>query len=94
MVIRRVLELAGRSILEVQSDDPVHAMRALDAMEQVEKTSVFGTAVHAVIRARDGLSPETLRARLADAGISAGGIEPVEPSLEDVFLEVVAEAGH
>ena len=85
---------AGRSILEVQSDDPVRAMRALDEMEQVEKTSVFGTAVHAVIRAQAGLSPETLRARLADQGVLARGIEPVEPSLEDVFLDVVAEAGH
>ncbi|MEQ1909025.1 MAG: ABC transporter ATP-binding protein [Vicinamibacterales bacterium] len=85
---------AGRSILEIQSDNPVQAMRALDAMEYVEKTSVFGTAVHAVLRARDGVSPETLRARLSAAGVEARAIEPVEPSLEDVFLDVVAEGGH
>ena len=85
---------AGRSILEIQSDDPVQAMRALDGMEYVEKTSVFGTAVHAVLRSRDSVSPETLRARLAAAGVEARAIEPVEPSLEDVFLDVVAEDGH
>ena len=85
---------AGRSILEIQSDDPVQAMRALDAMDYVEKTSVFGTAVHAVLRSRDSVSPETLRARLAAAGVEARAIEPVEPSLEDVFLDVVAEGGH
>ena len=85
---------AGRSILEIQSDDPVQAMRALDGMEYVEKTSVFGTAVHAVLRVRDGVSPETLRARLSAAGVEARAIEPVEPSLEDVFLDVVAEGGH
>ena len=41
---------AGRSILEVQSNDPVQAMRTLDSMHEVEKTSVFGTSVHAVNR--------------------------------------------
>jgi drug efflux transport system ATP-binding protein len=80
---------AGRTILEIQSDDPVLAMRALDRMEDVEKTSVFGTAVHAVMRVRES-SPQTLAARLSQAGVATRGVEPVEPSLEDVFLEVVA----
>jgi ABC-2 type transport system ATP-binding protein len=81
---------AGRTILEIQSDDPVGAMRALDDLHGVEKTSVFGTAVHAVLRTDGELSPSLLRSRLADAGVPARRVEPVEPSLEDVFLEVVA----
>lgn len=84
---------AGRSILEVQSNDPVQAMRTLDAMDEVEKTSVFGTSVHAVMRSHDAVSTDALRARLASAGVPTRGIEPVEPSLEDVFLDVVAESG-
>ena len=39
----------GRPIVEVQADNAVQAMRALDAMPEVEKTSLFGTAVHAVV---------------------------------------------
>jgi hypothetical protein len=58
----------------------------------VEKTSVFGTAVHAVMVASDRTSPDALKVRLAQAGVAARRIEPVEPSLEDVFLEVVAGA--
>jgi ABC-2 type transport system ATP-binding protein len=85
---------AGRTILEVQSDDPVQAMRALDAMDDVEKTSVFGTAVHAVLRPQAAADAATLGARLTGAGVQARHIEPVEPSLEDVFLDVVAEAGY
>jgi ABC-2 type transport system ATP-binding protein len=83
----------GRTILEIQTDDPVLAMRVLDAMDDVEKTSVFVTAVHAVMR---GTEPpaDALVARLAQQGVGTRRIEPVEPSLEDVFLEVVAEAGH
>ena len=41
---------AGRPILEIRADKPVDAMRLLDAMPEVEKTSLFGTAVHAVLR--------------------------------------------
>jgi ABC-2 type transport system ATP-binding protein len=83
---------SGRTILEVQSDDPVQAMRLLDDMEDVEKTSVFGTAVHAVMRGSASNAPELLHSRLASAGVTPRRIEPVEPSLEDVFLDVVSEA--
>ena len=41
---------AGRPIVEVRCSRPVDAMRALDDMPDVEKTSLFGTAVHAVLR--------------------------------------------
>ena len=84
---------AGRAILEVQSNDPVQAMRTLDAMDEVEKTSVFGTSVHAVMRAHAAVPADALRTRLEHAGVPTHGIEPVEPSLEDVFLDVVAESG-
>ena len=78
---------AGRPIVEVRAPHPVEAMRLLDAMPDVEKTSVFGTAVHAVLRT-DSAPAETLAARLSDAGIPAE-CAVVEPSLEDVFLDVV-----
>jgi ABC-2 type transport system ATP-binding protein len=84
---------AGRTILEVHSDDPVRAMRVLDGLPEVEKTSVFGTAVHAVVKGGSGLSVDRLRPRLSAAGVEVRRIEPVDPSLEDVFLEVVSEAG-
>ena len=89
--LKRVFE--GRTILEVHSDDPVQAMRVLDTMDDVEKTSVFGTAVHAVMRGSGGGQAGSLQSRLAHAGVPARRIDPVEPSLEDVFLEVVSGAG-
>src|SRR2546423_7612354 len=39
----------GRAIIEVQASSPIDAMRLLDSMPEVAKTSVFGTAVHAVM---------------------------------------------
>jgi ABC-2 type transport system ATP-binding protein len=83
--LKRMFET--RPIVEVRAADPVGAMKALDAMPDVEKTSIFGTAVHAVLRPGAPDAP-TLAARLASAGIAVESCSPVEPSLEDVFLDV------
>ena len=81
-----------RPIVEIRADKPVEAMRILEASPGVEKTSLFGTAVHAVLR-DPSVSPDDLRARLRAGGVSAEAVEPVLPSLEDVFLDVVDRAG-
>jgi ABC-2 type transport system ATP-binding protein len=79
---------ADRPLVEVRAADPVAAMRALDAMPEVEKTSIFGTSVHAVLKsAQTGADMVAAGLRAADIAVEACG--PVEPSLEDVFLDVV-----
>jgi hypothetical protein len=66
-------------------------MRALDAMEDVEECSLFGTAVHAVLRSR-AVSPADIVGRLTAGRLDVESVEPVQPSLEDVFLDVVEKA--
>jgi ABC-2 type transport system ATP-binding protein len=83
---------AGRSIAEVRTTDPVRAMTTLDEMPEVEKTSLFGTAVHAVFRQPE-LDTSALARRLGAAGVAVTSVERVSPSLEDVFLDVVEKAG-
>jgi ABC-2 type transport system ATP-binding protein len=78
---------SGRPIVEVQAASAVAAMRALEGMPDVEKTSLFGTAVHAVLR-QGTATTEDIAGRLRAAGIEAA-VVPVEPSLEDVFLDLV-----
>ena len=82
---------ASRPIVEIHVDRPVEAMRALEAMPEVEKTSLFGTAVHAVLNVPASAAP-AIAARLSGSGLEVRAVEPVEPSLEDVFLEVVEKA--
>jgi ABC-2 type transport system ATP-binding protein len=77
---------AGRPILEVRASKPVEAMRRLDEMPDVEKTSIFGAAVHAVLRSAE-VSPEEIAARLTTAGVTAS-CRVVDPSLEDAFLDI------
>jgi ABC-2 type transport system ATP-binding protein len=79
---------AGRPILEVRADKPVEAMRLLDADPRVEKTSLFGTAVHAVLR-DSSTEADAIAQRLRDGGLIVESLAPVTPSLEDVFLDVI-----
>jgi ABC-2 type transport system ATP-binding protein len=88
--VKQVFE--GRPILEVRGGRPVEVMRALDDMEEVEKTSLFGTAVHAVLTS-GSLTAAALAERLGQRGLAVESVDEVLPSLEDVFLDVVEKAG-
>ena len=88
--LKRVFE--DRTILELRAGNPVEAMRLLDQMPEIEKTSVFGTAVHAVMKSGRRDLASAVKGRLEAAGVSVTSLEPVQPSLEDVFLDVVERA--
>jgi ABC-2 type transport system ATP-binding protein len=83
---------ADRQIFEIRTRRPVDTMRALDAMDEVEESSLFGTAVHVVLRSR-GVAPSEIVTRLSARQIDVESVDPVQPSLEDVFLDVVEKAG-
>ena len=78
---------AGRRIVEVRAPQPVHAMRVLDAMPGIARTSIFGTALHAVTDSED-TRPEDIASRLQAEGVAGVSCAVVAPSLEDVFLDV------
>jgi ABC-2 type transport system ATP-binding protein len=82
---------AGRPILEIRTDTPVEVMRLLDGFPEVEKTSLFGTAVHAVLRDA-AVTPDAIADRLRAAGVTVAAVATVTPSLEDVFLDVIDRA--
>jgi drug efflux transport system ATP-binding protein len=88
--VKRIFQ--DRPILEVRTDRPVEAMRILDATPGVEKTSLFGTAVHAVLRSRT-VTPDAVLAPVRAHGLTIESVAEVAPSLEDVFLEVIDRAG-
>jgi ABC-2 type transport system ATP-binding protein len=81
----------ARPIVEIHSSRPVDVMRALEGISDVEKTTIFGTAVHAVLRS-PSVNPEALRKLLSEQGLTIDTVDRVVPSLEDVFLDVVEHA--
>jgi ABC-2 type transport system ATP-binding protein len=83
---------AERPIVEIHASKPVEAMEILDHHDRVEKTSLFGTAVHAVLKDLS-TDPAALASALSAKGIVVSSIGAVSPSLEDVFLDVVERVG-
>jgi ABC-2 type transport system ATP-binding protein len=83
---------SDRPIMEVRGPDPVGLMAWLDQSPLVEKTSLFGTAVHAVLKSA-ATSVDQLTRALTGAGRTVDSLEPVVPSLEDVFIDVVDRLG-
>jgi ABC-2 type transport system ATP-binding protein len=83
---------ADRAVVEVRTSSPMEAVRALDDLPTVEKTSLFGTALHVWLRPGERSMAPILE-RLAALGLANGGAELVQPSLEDVFMDVVERAG-
>jgi ABC-2 type transport system ATP-binding protein len=81
---------AGRPIVEINASDPVAAMEALDSRPEVEKTSLFGTAVHVVLR-DTRVDADGVASSLRQRGHQIHSASPVAPSLEDVFLDVVEQ---
>ncbi len=83
--------LAGRALLDVRADAPGAALAALAGAPGLAEATAFGAGVH--VLAADGVTPDaacrTIAAALAARGVRASPPAPVEPSLEDVFLDVV-----
>ena len=82
-----ILASYRRALLEVQTVDRLAVRARLTAVAEVDDVSLFGTRLH--VRGRDGIGHETLirsvRAAL-DGLVAPDDIEPLEPSIEDVFV--------
>lgn len=76
------------AILEVETDDVVAAMTALETEPWVLKTSLFGTLLHVgVADEKDGRG--RIASTLMAKGLGAGRVSRISPSLEDVFLHLL-----
>jgi ABC-2 type transport system ATP-binding protein len=75
-------------VFEVETDRVIEAMTALDADTRVEETSVFGSFLHvSVSNNQDAKS--VITEALGQHSIVPTRIEPIMPSLEDVFIHLI-----
>ena len=82
----------GAPILEVRAGAGPDALEALQGDPAVVAVGLFGRALH--VTTTDAAAGErAVRERLAAANIPLEGIRPIPPSLEDVFVALVAESG-
>ena len=81
----------GGTLLEVLVDAPRPPVPLLAALPNVDGVEIFGDGAHVRLGNRTGVrSAGDLEAALTAARIHAVSVRPVPPSLEDVFIDLVA----
>ena len=78
------------SVLDVECDDFMKAEELLRQEEVFLETAIFGSMVHLVTN-NPHAAIERAREVLGNAGITVTRIEPITPSLEDVFVTLTSE---
>jgi ABC-2 type transport system ATP-binding protein len=81
--------LEGR-LLTAGSASPRALRAALRRLPSVTRATLFGNVVHVVVEA--GTTASSLEAALQDAGVTGARVTPARPSLEDAFIDRVAES--
>ena len=77
--------LAGRAFA-IRAGRPRRAVAALRERPEVSRAALFGGTVHVTLAEPADELPAGLLAALEEAGVEA--VEPLRPSLEDVFIEL------
>jgi ABC-2 type transport system ATP-binding protein len=87
-------ESLGGRLLSVRAEPLREARARLEGLATVRRASVFGDRLHVVADSADA-ERSGLAARLAEWGLGSVEVYPIEPSMEDVFIErlAAAEAG-
>ncbi|MBP2682495.1 MAG: transporter related [Deltaproteobacteria bacterium] len=79
-------------ILEVRCGDPRRASAVLREELQRATVGLFGDRVH--VGSRDPeMARKGIEKALRNAAIPVSGVQPVEPTLEDVFIAVLSSDG-
>ncbi len=84
--------LMQEPIWQLAPDDPARAVEALKRHPAVLEAAMFGRRVHVVLSPGTDVEP-TVRTVLDQAGLGFRDLEPVEPTLEDVFVALVRREG-
>jgi ABC-2 type transport system ATP-binding protein len=77
--------------LEILTSDPRAAALALAGVAGVRRAERFGDSVHAMVTSRDRDWP-AIAAALSAAHVEVQGVETIEASLEDVFIDRMSAA--
>jgi ABC-2 type transport system ATP-binding protein len=80
--------LTDRKLIELDCSDVLGAMQALEGEPAILETAVFGGGLHLSAREMEA-GMAAARARLEQAGVRIERLEPIEPSMEDVFVALI-----
>jgi len=75
-------------LLNLETSDLFGAMTALKGRQGIEDVAVFGAGLHVKVD-NQAEGDAVVRAALAEAGIGIRALEPIPPSMEDVFVTLL-----
>jgi ABC-2 type transport system ATP-binding protein len=78
-------------MLEVRVERPREAREVLRQLRPVRRAALFGDRVHLTVGSAEAAAGP-VRAALLAAGLAVEGVERMEPSMEDVFIDRLAAA--
>jgi len=81
-------EIDGHGLLRLDAADPLETMRAVEKVPGVRDVAVFGGGLHVTV---DAPEPAMVRIReaLGARGLEIRRLEPIPPSMEDVFVALI-----
>ena len=79
-----------RHLLMLETSNLLGAMHALQGRKEVVDVAVFGSGLHIKVDDESRAIPE-IKSALSSAGIKIGALEPIPPSMEDVFVGLIEE---
>jgi ABC-2 type transport system ATP-binding protein len=74
-------------LFDLKSPERRKAMRILKSSPRVVQASLFGAGIHFSLKEAEDLAP--IKKELTASGLAAFDLEPIQPSLEDVYLSLV-----
>ncbi|MGH9458784.1 MAG: ATP-binding cassette domain-containing protein [Thermoanaerobaculia bacterium] len=78
-------------LLEIETSDSVRALGVLEESEGVTRAGLYGRAIHAMVE-DEAAASGAIRDALGERGIRVESLRRIEPSLEDVFVDLVERA--
>jgi len=82
--------LQGHYLLRLEASDILGSMKALEKLDGVSDVAVFGGGLHVTVSDTSRAMPE-IRGTLQQAEITVTVLEPIEPSMEDVFVAMIEQ---
>jgi ABC-2 type transport system ATP-binding protein len=82
--------LTSHHLLMLESSDPLGSMKALDGFDGVLDVAVFGGGLHVTVADPAAAMP-AIRGRLEAGSIEVRRLEPIEASMEDVFVAMIEQ---
>jgi ABC-2 type transport system ATP-binding protein len=80
--------LTSHHLLNLESSDPLETMKALEHQPGIRDVAVFGAGLHVTVD-DPGAAQPLIRRVLGERGVEVRRMEPIEPSMEDVFVAMV-----